>query len=141
MASMWVVTLHSLFLYSDPPLPCHHTSYWLRLFSSQPFSPYKYSNILKTSHPSCLGTQLPVKNEVIYLGLILDQKLTWRPHITAKKTQINLKLRKMNWLIGRKSKLTIENKLLLTVRRLMSYIYGAPILDVSRSHTTTQHSR
>ena len=30
---------------------------------------------------------------------------------------------------------------LLTLRRLMSRIYGAPILDVSRSHTTTQHSR
>ena len=30
---------------------------------------------------------------------------------------------------------------LLTFRRLMSYIYGEPILDVSRSHTTTQHSR
>jgi len=32
---------------------------------------------------------------------------------------------------------------LLTLSRLMSYIYiyGAPILDVSRSHTTTQHSR
>ena len=29
----------------------------------------------------------------------------------------------------------------LTFRRIMSYIYGAPILDVSRSHTTTQHSR
>jgi len=29
----------------------------------------------------------------------------------------------------------------LTLRRLMSYIYGAPILDVSKSHTTTQHSR
>jgi len=29
----------------------------------------------------------------------------------------------------------------LTFRRLMSYTYGAPILDVSRSHTTTQHSR
>jgi hypothetical protein len=26
------------------------------------------------------GTQLPVKNEVKYLGLILDQTLTWRPH-------------------------------------------------------------
>jgi len=24
----------------------------------------------------------------------------------------------------------------LTLRRLMSYIYGTPILDVSRSHTT-----
>jgi len=29
----------------------------------------------------------------------------------------------------------------LTLRRLMSYIYGAPILDVSRSHTMTQRSR
>ena len=29
----------------------------------------------------------------------------------------------------------------LTLRLLMSYIYGASILDVSRSHTTTQHSR
>ena len=29
----------------------------------------------------------------------------------------------------------------LTLRLLMSHIYGAPILDVSRSHTTTQHSR
>jgi len=29
----------------------------------------------------------------------------------------------------------------ITLRLLMSYIYGAPILDVSRSHTTTHHSR
>jgi len=29
----------------------------------------------------------------------------------------------------------------LILRVLMSYIYGAPILDVSRSHRTTQHSR
>jgi len=29
----------------------------------------------------------------------------------------------------------------LTLKLLMSYVYGAPILDVSRSHTTTQHSR
>ena len=38
-----------------------------------------------------------------------------------------------------------ERRDLLTLRRLMSYIYiyiyGAPILDVSRSRTTTQHSR
>jgi len=35
----------------------------------------------------------------------------------------------------------VYGKLLLALRLLMSYIYGAPILDVSRSHTTTQHSR
>jgi len=32
-------------------------------------------------------------------------------------------------------------RMILALRRLMSYICGAPILDVSRSHTTTQHSR
>jgi len=30
---------------------------------------------------------------------------------------------------------------ILTLRLLLSYIYGAPILDVSRSYTTTHHSR
>ena len=35
----------------------------------------------------------------------------------------------------------LQKTAILTLRRLMSYIYGAPILDVSRSHTTTQHSR
>ena len=39
------------------------------------------------------------------------------------------------------SGLVIIPEVVLTLRRLMSYIYGAPILDVSRSHTTTQHSR
>ena len=29
----------------------------------------------------------------------------------------------------------------LTLRLLMSYTFGAPILDVSRSHTTTRHNR
>jgi hypothetical protein len=38
VVSMWVVALHSLFLYSDPPLHCHPPSDWLRLFSNQPFS-------------------------------------------------------------------------------------------------------
>jgi len=35
----------------------------------------------------------------------------------------------------------VLNLMSLTLRQLMSYIYGAPILDVSRSHTTTHHSR
>ena len=38
LVSMWVVTFHSPFSYSDPPLHCHPPSCWLRLFSSHSFS-------------------------------------------------------------------------------------------------------
>jgi hypothetical protein len=62
VTSMWVVTLHNLFLYSDPQLPCHPPFYGLRLYSSlaqaifEPnLLPYKYSNIFKPSHPSYLS--------------------------------------------------------------------------------------
>jgi hypothetical protein len=61
MASMWVFTLHSLFLYSDPTLPCHPPSHWLRLFSSQNFFLYKYRNISQTYF--ILHTHLPMKVE------------------------------------------------------------------------------
>jgi len=43
--------------------------------------------------------------------------------------------------LGQSCEKLIQGRIGLTLRRLMSYIYGAPILDVSRSHTTTQHSR
>jgi hypothetical protein len=35
LACVWVIALHSLFLYCNPPLPRHPPSDWLRLFSSQ----------------------------------------------------------------------------------------------------------
>jgi hypothetical protein len=56
---------------------------------------------------------IPMKNEVKYLGLRLDWRLTWKAHINAKKQQLNIKPRQMNWLIGRKSQLSLENKLII----------------------------
>jgi hypothetical protein len=96
----------------------HHLETWLntwRVKVNETKSVHVTFTNRRTECPAVTikGTQLPVTNEVKYLSLILDQKLKWRPHITAKKTQINLKLRQMHWLIGRKSKLTTENKLLL----------------------------
>jgi hypothetical protein len=57
--------------------------------------------------------QIPVQTEVNYLGFYLDQKLTCQKHVKTKRQKLNLKLREMSWLLGRKSTLSIESKLLL----------------------------
>jgi hypothetical protein len=38
---------------------------------------------------------------------------TWRNHIFAKRKQLGLTLIKMHWLLGRKSRLSLSNKILL----------------------------
>ena len=60
VASMWVVALHSLFLYSNLPPTCHPPSNWLRLFLSQTFS---CINTRTFSTPVILHTYLPMKME------------------------------------------------------------------------------
>jgi len=52
-------------------------------------------------------------DDVKYLGIHLDRKLTCRKHISTKRKQMNLKLRKLYWIISRKSQLSLENKLLV----------------------------
>jgi hypothetical protein len=70
-----------------------------------------------------MGNCLPVKfnhqllpqeeEEVKYLGMHLDRRLTCKEHIFQKRKQLGIKLRSLYWLIGRNSKLSLTNKLLL----------------------------
>jgi hypothetical protein len=57
--------------------------------------------------------QVPQSEDVKYLGLHLDRRLTWHKHIFTKRKQLGLTLTKMHWLLGGQSKLSITNKLLL----------------------------
>jgi hypothetical protein len=64
------------------------------------------------------NVQLPREEDVKYLVLNLDRRLTWHKHIFAKRKQLGITLTKMYWLLGRKSKLCTSNKLLNTQTNL-----------------------
>ena len=59
------------------------------------------------------GITIPSAQHVRYLGMHLDRRLTWRNHIAAKKTQINIKIRAHYWLLNKNSKLKLNHKVLL----------------------------
>jgi hypothetical protein len=80
---------------------------------------------------------IPMKNEVKYLGLHLDRRLTWRAHIKAKKQQLNIKTKQMNWLIGRKSQLSLENKIIIYKVMLKSiWTYGIELWGCAKPSNT-----
>jgi hypothetical protein len=59
------------------------------------------------------SVQLPQEEDLKYLGLHFDRKLTWHKHIFANRKQLGITLTKLYWLLGRKSKLSTSNKLLI----------------------------
>jgi hypothetical protein len=67
---------------------------------------------------------IPQTEAVTYLGLHFDSRLNWKEHIARKRIQIYLKSKEINWLIGKKSHLSIENKLLIykaVIKPIWSY--------------------
>jgi len=58
-------------------------------------------------------TVLPHPNTSKYLGKTLDAKLHWKAHVKKKSKEPGLKYKKMYWLMGRRSALSMHNKLML----------------------------
>jgi hypothetical protein len=57
--------------------------------------------------------KIPRNTEIEYLGMTMDSKLTWKQHIVKKRKQVNINIKQLKWLPGRKPNLAIENKLLI----------------------------
>lgn len=73
-----------------------------------------FSNRKATCPPVYLYNEpLPQTTEVKYLGFHLDRRLTWKKHIFNKRKHLGILLTKLHWLLGRRSKLTLNNKLLI----------------------------
>lgn len=73
-----------------------------------------YTLRTKTCPPVTLnGRQIPQAEDAKYLGLHLDRRLTWKKHIFTKRKQLGIKFSRLYWLLGRRSRLSLENKLLI----------------------------
>ena len=59
------------------------------------------------------NSTIPNENSVTYLGMTLDAKLLWKEHIKKKRDELGQKYRKLYWLLGRNSQLSIYNKVII----------------------------
>jgi uncharacterized protein YeeX (DUF496 family) len=71
------------------------------------------NNKIKQQYIFIKSTKVPYDNTVKYLGMTLDAKLRWKENIKKKRDELNIKFRKMYWLLGRISELSVRNKLTL----------------------------
>jgi hypothetical protein len=66
------------------------------------------------------GQPIPFANEAKYLGMNLAVRLKWKAHMKKKKDQLEIIIiirRNLSWLIGRRSQITIDNKLPIYIER------------------------
>lgn len=79
------------------------------------------------------GLVIPKVTSSRYLGLILDQRLTWADHIKSKRVLLNARRKSLSYLIGKHSKLNLKTKLLLYKTLLMPvWTYGIQLWGAAK---------
>jgi uncharacterized protein YeeX (DUF496 family) len=68
-----------------------------------------------------LHNLLNYANTAKYLGMTLDAKLRWKEHIKKKRDELNIKFKKMYWLLGRNSEMSFHNKLTYTSKLYVQF--------------------
>jgi hypothetical protein len=66
----------------------------------------------------------------------LNAKLRWREHIKKKRDELNIKFRKMYWLLGCNSELSIHNKIILYEQDILpDWSYGIQLWSCASDST------
>jgi hypothetical protein len=116
----------------------HSHTEWKPSFVYCPIVTLNGNQILCTAPIVTLnGNHISQGETAQYLGIYLNKRLTWRTHIFAKRLQLGLKFQQMYWILGRKSELSIENKLLIYKTILKPiWTYGIPLWGTASNSDT-----
>ena len=97
-----------------------------------------FTNKKINNTPIIINNQaVPYANTAKYLGMSLDAKLKWKEHIKKKREELNLKYRKMYWLLGNNSDLSIQNKIMLYNQVLKPvWTYGIQLWGCTKKKNT-----
>jgi hypothetical protein len=83
------------------------------------------------------SVHLPQQEDVEYLRLHLDRRLTWHKHIFTKRKQLAMTLNRMHWLLGWMSKLPISNNILIYKAILKPiWCYGLKLCGTASTTTS-----
>lgn len=91
------------------------TKRWRIRFNETKSVHINFTNRRITRLPIVINSQvIPYEYTAKYLDMTLYAKLKWKEHVKKKVQELNIKAKKMHWLLGRGSeKLSVHNKLLL----------------------------
>jgi len=112
-------------IYVVPPRSRRWLSVWRIKINEQKCKHITFVLNRQTCPPLSLNnTQIPQVNDVTYLGVHLDRRLTWRRHIESKKVHLELKVSRFHWILNARSPLRLDYKVLLdnsTLKPIWTY--------------------
>lgn len=111
------------------------TQKWRIKLNEQKSVHVNFTNQNMINPPSLVinGTLAPHENNAKYLGINSDVKLRWKHHIKKKREELDLRYKKYYWLLGRKSQLSIHNKILVYKQIFKPvWLYGSQLWGCSK---------
>lgn len=105
------------------------TNCWKILLSSEKSINVTFSLQPHPHTPIALGREIiPYKTTTKYLGIHLDERLTYTEHIRTKRQELELCFWKLHWVFDKRSSLTLASKRLLYLAVLLPiWAYALPV--------------